>query len=498
MATAYADLRIYSVARVRDIERSALQSLPAGTLMSRAGAATAELALNMLAPDSKDPVLVLAGPGNNGGDALEAAARLSEHGVSVLAVLMADPQRLPTDALNAYQRAVDAKVKFVDRFDVTARWALAIDGLFGIGLARELAGPFAAAVEQLNALECKVLAIDVPSGLDADSGRVLGGGVAVKADTTLSFIADKPGLHTGAGRDYAGQVLVDTLGLDVDDYGAPLARLITPALFPQLFTARPHASHKGSFGDVSVIGGSPGMGGAVLLAARMAAMAGAGRVFAAFAGTPPAFDPVHPELMCRDAHALDWHHGAFVIGPGLGTARDAHDLVATALASQRPLVIDADALNLIAQEYGLQQRLARRRAPSLLTPHPAEAARLMGSDTSKVQDNRLSVAAELASRFNACVILKGSGSIVAAPDGRLAINSTGNPALATAGSGDVLAGLCGALLAQQHPTWETALAAVWLHGAAADQMVAEGIGPVGVTASELLPYIRRCLNQTPR
>jgi len=497
MATASADLRIYSVARVRDIERTALNSLPAGTLMSRAGAAAAEVALGMLAPDNTLPVLVLAGPGNNGGDALEAAALLAQRGVNVMAVLMADPTRLPTDALAAYQRARGAKVKFVDRFDVTARWALAIDGLFGIGLARPLAGPFAAAVEQLNALDCKVLAIDVPSGLDADSGRVVGGAVAVSADMTLTFIADKPGLHTGAGRDYAGQVLVNTLGLDVDSFGAPLARLITPALFPNVFVARPHASHKGSFGDVSVIGGAAGMGGAVLLAARMAAMAGAGRVFAAFADMTPAFDPVHPELMCREARSIDLKQGAAVVGPSLGTSREAHDLVARALASELPLVLDADALNLIAQEYGLQQRLARRRAPSLLTPHPAEAARLMGSDTAQVQDNRLSVAAELASRFNACVVLKGSGSIVAAPDGRLAINTTGNPALATAGSGDALAGLCGALLAQHHAAWDTALAAVWLHGAAADDMVAEGIGSVGVTASELLPYIRRRLNQRP-
>lgn len=495
MATGSADLRIYSVARVRDIERAALSSLPAGTLMSRAGSAAAHVALGMLEQRTA-PVLVLAGPGNNGGDALEAAALLAQGGVPVMAVLMADPQRLPTDALAAYQRARGAKVQFVDRFDVTAHWALAIDGLFGIGLARPLAGPFAAAVEQINALNCPVLAIDVPSGLDADNGGVLGGALAVRADTTLTLIADKPGLHTGSGRDYAGKVVVDALGLDVETFGAPLARLITPALFPDVFIARAHASHKGSFGDVTVIGGAAGMSGAVLLAARMSAMAGAGRVFAAFAAAPPAFDPVHPELMCRDATAIELHQGAVVIGPGLGNARAAHDLVARALSTHLPLVLDADALNLVAQEYGLQQRLARRRAPSLLTPHPAEAARLIGSDTSQVQDNRLSVAAELAARFNACVILKGSGSVVAAADGRLAINPTGNPALATAGSGDVLAGLCGALLARHHSAWETALAAAWLHGAAADRMVAEGIGPVGVTASELPRYVRACLNIT--
>ena len=315
MVTASADLRIYSVTRVRDIERAAMATLPDGSLMARAGAATAQLAISMLAAGSTDPVLVLAGPGNNGGDALEAAALLAQRGQRVLVVLMADPQRLPKDARSAYDRALNAKVAFVDRFDVTARWALAIDGLFGIGLTRPLEGPFAAAVEQINALDCQVLAIDVPSGLDADSGLVLGDAVAVKADTTLTFIGDKPGLHTGSGRDYAGKVVVDSLELDPESYGPPLARLITPALFPNVFTPRLHASHKGSFGDVSVIGGAAGMGGAVLLAARMAAMAGAGRVFAAFAGAPPAFDSVHPELMCRDAHTLDLQQGAAGSGP---------------------------------------------------------------------------------------------------------------------------------------------------------------------------------------
>jgi hydroxyethylthiazole kinase-like uncharacterized protein yjeF len=234
MVTASADLRIYSVTRVRDIERTAMAALPDGTLMSRAGAATAQLALSLLTSGNPDPVLVLAGPGNNGGDALEAAALLAQRGQRVLVVLMADPQRLPKDAQAAYQRALSAKVAFVDRFDVSARWALAIDGLFGIGLTRPLEGPFAAAVEQINALDCKVLAIDVPSGLDADSGRVVGDAVAVKADTTITFIGDKPGLHTGSGRDYAGKVVVDTLELDLEGYGAPLARLITPALFPNV------------------------------------------------------------------------------------------------------------------------------------------------------------------------------------------------------------------------------------------------------------------------
>ncbi len=494
MATACAELSLYSVAQVRDIERAALAAVPAGMLMQRAGEAVATLALSMLEPGNA-PVLVLAGPGNNGGDALEAAALLASQGRQVSVVLLADPQRLPPDAKAAHARAVASNVNFIDRFDIAGPWALAIDGLFGIGLARPLEGPFRAAVEQLNALDCAVLAIDVPSGLDADAGTLVGDGIAVVADRTITFIADKPGLHTGHGRDHAGEVVVDTLSIDPQLYGPPMARLITPALFAGMLRPRAHASHKGSYGDLTVIGGAPGMGGAVLLAARMAAMAGAGRVFAAFAGEPPAFDPAHPELMCRAAQAVELHSGAAVVGPGLGLSRGASELVATALSSALPLVVDADALNLVAAESGLQQRLSRRRATSLLTPHPLEAARLMGTDAAHVQANRCSVAAELAVRFDACVILKGSGSIVAAPDGRIAINTTGNPALATAGTGDVLSGLCGALLAQGLPAWEAALAAVWLHGFAADQMVADGIGPAGVTATELLPYIRAGLNR---
>lgn len=495
MATACADLRIYSVAQVRDIERAALAAVPAGTLMQRAGAAVADCAMSLLGAGDA-PVLVLAGPGNNGGDALEAAALLAARGKVVSLVLLADPQRLPADAKAAYERALAGKVKFIDRFDIAGPWSLAIDGLFGIGLARPLDGPFRAAVEQLNALACAVLAIDVPSGLDADSGMLVGDGIGVSADCTITFIADKPGLHTAFGRDHAGEVIVDTLAIDPELYGPPLARRVAPELFSGALAPRAHASHKGSYGDVTVIGGASGMGGAVLLAARMAAMAGAGRVFAAFASEPPAFDPLHPELMCRNAQSVALDSGAVVIGPGLGMSRGASDLVARALSGSLPLVIDADALNLIAAEAGLQQRLSRRRAPSLLTPHPLEAARLMGTDAAHVQGNRISVAAELAARFDACVILKGSGSIVAASDGRLAINTTGNPALATAGSGDVLSGLCGALLAQGLNAWEAALAATWLHGAAADRMVADGIGPVGITAAEFLVPIRDCLNQT--
>ncbi len=505
MATACADARnpldlnLYSVAQIRDIERNALASVPPGILMRRAGSATAELALQLLHAASPTPrVLVVAGPGNNGGDALEAAAILAEQGVHVEVVRVANASRHTGEAAQALERATDSAACFtgLEVLDAasTTGFNLAIDGLFGIGLARAPDGDFQRAIAGMNRLHCPVLSIDVPSGLDADSGARVGQ-TAVNASHTITFLGNKPGLHTCEGRDHAGQVCVDTLQTDTSLYGAPLATLNHIGLFSANAVRRRHASHKGSYGDLTVIGGAAGMGGAVLLASRMGAMAGAGRVFAAFAGKVPAFDPVHPELMCRDAHAAALDHGAAVIGPGLGLSRDANDLLDKALACRLPLVIDADALNLLAEESPLRHKLVARTAATILTPHPLEAARLLGTDATRMQADRTGAALELARRYRAVVILKGSGSIIAVPDGRIVINGTGNPALATAGSGDVLSGLCGALLAQRWPAREAALAAAWLHGAAADDMVAAGIGPVGVTAGELLPYIRSALNR---
>ena len=497
-----ADLNLYSVVQIRDIERAALGAVPPFTLMQRAGRATAELALQLLHVATPVPrVLVVAGPGNNGGDALEAAATLAEQGIHVEVWCVADPACYTGDAALAHERAVDSAASFTDLEALEgahgASFHLAIDGLFGIGLARAPEGAFLRAIALLNRLRCPVLAIDVPSGLNADSGALVGT-AAVRASHTITFLANKPGLHTGQGRDHAGEVHVDDLQVDAALFGAAQATLNHPALFHRFARHRQHASHKGSYGDLTVIGGADGMGGAVLLAARMGAMAGAGRVFAAFAGSVPPFDPVHPELMCRDAHAVALENGAVVVGPGLGMSTDANDLVSRALSCRLPLVIDADGLNLLAEEAPLQHKLAARQAPAILTPHPLEAARLTGTDAGTVQADRMGVATELARRYRAVVVLKGSGSVIATPDGRVVINGSGNPALATAGSGDVLSGLCGALLAQQWPAWEAALAAVWLHGSAADDMVAAGIGPVGVTAGELMSHIRAALNRLVR
>ncbi len=505
MAIACADRAagaLYSVAQIRAIEQAAQLTLPTGTLMQRAGAAVADAAQRLLpATSAHARILVAAGPGNNGGDALDAAALLSAAGHDVAIVMPFMPAHAPADAQQALARAQQSPARFIPHESIAqaSGWDLVIDGLFGIGLARAIDGAFASLVAYLNAQACPRLSIDVPSGLDADHGTIVGdAGIAVCATTTISFIADKPGLHTGLGRDHAGEVVVDSLAIDASLYPAPLATLNDPALFRHCATPRLHASHKGSYGDLAIVGGAHGMGGAVLLAARMGAMAGAGRVYAGFIEAAPTLDPVHPELMCRDAVTLSLSSGAVVAGPGLGMSRHANDALARVLASELPAVIDADALNLIAAEPALQQKTRQRRAPTLLTPHPLEAARLLGTSAAAIQADRLGAARELAAFFLSTVILKGSGTVIADPEARIVINTTGNPALATAGTGDVLSGLCGALLAQHWPVWEAALAAVWLHGAAADQRVAEGIGPKGLTASELLPAIRLSLNQLAR
>ncbi len=302
-------------------------------------------------------------------------------------------------------------------------------------------------------------------------------------------------MHTLHGRDYAGNVLVDDLAIERSLFYKPIAQLNHPALFTSALHPRLHASHKGQHGDLYVMGGASGMTGAVLLAARAGAMTGAGRVFAGFIDTAPPFDPVHLELMCRSAQSLFPTRGANVVGPGMGTSKEAHDLLSRMLSIDLALVIDADALNLLAIEPGLQHRLIHRRAATLLTPHPLEAARLLEISVEQIQHDRLGAAKKLATKFQSVVILKGSGTVIANPTEQVVINTTGNPALATAGTGDVLAGLCGSLLAQNWPLWEAALAAVWIHGDAADSMVADSLGPIGITATELLPYIRKSLNQ---
>lgn len=432
-------------------------------LMERAGRAAAQFVKRLL-KDSRGPVLVFAGPGNNGGDAKVMARVLRQQRIDVVVVA-------PGDSVP-------------DR-----SYALVVDGLFGIGLTRPIAGVYAHLIERINVFRGPVLALDIPSGLDGDSGRILG--VAVRATHTLSFIGGKPGLYTLDGPDHCGAVSIDDLGLSLDGFpGAVLgAEDFGDGLKP-----RRKNSHKGSHGSLAVIGGASGMTGAALLAARAGLKLGAGRVFVGLLNEL-AVDQVQPELMLRPPEDALAQATTAIIGPGLGTSDAAVELVRRVTSADFPIVLDADALNLLAAHPVLAARIARRAAPTLLTPHPAEAARLLATTTEAVQADRVTAALGLAQRFKAHVALKGCGTVLAHPEGAWRINTNGNPGLATGGSGDVLAGIVGALLAQGWSAAAALSAAVQLHGAAADVLVAAGDGPVGIAASELISVARRLLNR---
>ena len=488
-----AAIPLYRSAELRRIEAAAADQ----PLMQRAGHAAAEFA-STLCQDRGGAILVLAGPGNNGGDAFEAARLLRQCFFDVDVVFLGNPLRLPLDAAEAYQRFFAAGGNFHTAIPEARRWSLIIDGLFGIGLTREISDPFAGLIRQANALAqrdgCPLLALDCPSGLDADTGKRLG--VTIRASHTLTFIGGKPGLFTAEGPDDCGHIQLAPLDLDAEAIAPATGHLIDRQAFASSLKPRPHNSHKGSFGNVGILGGAPGMTGAALLAARAALRLGGGRVYVGLidAHSLP-LDPQQPELMLRTPQALrDSELTVLACGPGLGTSDQAKALLADALTREIPLVLDADALNLVAAEGDLHVALATRRLPTLLTPHPAEAARLLGSDVATIQADRIAAALELAERFNAWVALKGCGTIVTSPDGRWRINATGNPGLATAGSGDVLSGMVAALIAQGWTAEAALMAAVHLHGTAADRLVAAGIGPIGLTAGELIDAARHELN----
>ncbi|KAF1012498.1 MAG: NAD(P)H-hydrate dehydratase [Burkholderia sp.] len=491
-------LALSSIADLRKAEAEATAALPPHTLMARAGA-TAARWLAERGDRVAGPVWLAAGPGNNGGDALLAAAELLRLGVQVEVCLLGEPK--PEDARWALELARKAGVLISPEPPTSLdAYGWCVDGLFGIGLARPVTGPFVALVEALSARSHgfgHVLALDVPSGIDADSGARVGDGPAVTATHTLSFIAAKPGLYFGDGRDHAGEIAVDTLDALPE---MPSAILNAPALFAPCWPARSAASHKGSFGSVAIVGGDTGMCGAAILAARAALQAGAGKVHVGFLSEDaPSYDPAFPELMLHPARSLNTEGlSAICIGCGLGMREHAIETLRAVLTLDCPLVIDADALNLITTHVELHLALVKRgvrHAVSILTPHPLEAARLLGTRTAAVQGDRLAAARELATRFQAIAVLKGSGTVIAELFGRIVVNPTGNAVLATGGTGDVLVGLIAAFVAQRLPAWEAALAGVYLHGLAADCLSALGAGPVGMAAGELAPAVRRLLNR---
>lgn len=502
-------LPLFDTEANRVAEVAAAAVLPAHTLMARAGLATARLA-RALAPHARR-AWIAAGPGNNGGDGLVAARHLRAAGLDVLVTLAGDASRAPADAAWALAQARAAGVRIdTDWPAEDAAFDLALDALLGLGASRAPAGPLAEGVRRLNAGEAPVLAVDLPTGLDADTGAVLPArstepgavAAAVQARWTLALLAAKPGLFTGEGPALCGDLWFDPIGVEADPSAASAILAGADALSRWL-APRGRGGHKGRFGDVHVVGGDAGMSGAALLCARAASVAGAGRVFVhAFDAALGAVDAGHPELMLRAPVPVPAAGDAATWAAGCGGGRAVAGWLHRALGLAARLVLDADALNAVAASAGLQRALrARGEAglPTILTPHPLEAARLLGATTAQVQADRPGAARALAGRTGACILLKGAGTVVAAPDRMPVINPTGNARLSSAGTGDVLAGLLAghwsAGLAGRVDgrdgmslAVETAVLAAWRHGRAAQE--APGDPALPVTAGVLVERLR--------
>jgi hydroxyethylthiazole kinase-like uncharacterized protein yjeF len=484
---------IYPVSGIREIERKLIPSARP-PLMERAGRAAAEDAVRLIM-DRPGAILIACGPGNNGGDGFVMARQLRQAGREVIVAFANQPASLPPEAAKAHADFMLAGGSTVSDLPSAPAngWALVVDAIFGIGLKRPPEGRFATWINTLNAQCVPRMALDVPSGLDADTGRPLG--PCFRATHTTTFIALKPGLLTLDGPDHCGEISVQRIEIDAPAWVPAMGFHIRTSLFRDHLSARPRNTHKGLHGDAGVLGGASGMAGAALLAGRAALMLGAGRVFVGLLDPDaPTVDTNHPELMLRSAAALPEHLTALAAGPGLGTDADARQLLSAAIASDHPLLLDADALNIVSSDNKLAQALSQRNGITLLTPHPAEGARLLGTSTEEVQRDRLAAALALSRKYRSLVVLKGCGSIIATPDGRWFINNTGHPGMATAGMGDVLSGLALSLLAQGWPDEPALIAAVHLHGAAADRLAREGIGPVGLTAGEVIDAARGVFN----
>lgn len=484
---------LYSSHEIRSIEQAAKTPAPDSTLMQRAGEATAELAIHLLG--NRYAVLVLAGPGNNGGDALVAARLLKERSYRVTVVLAGKPEKLPPDAAKALQAWLDDGGSVLGEIPADGHWDLLLDGLFGIGLERDLEGMYLELVKQVNRMEMPVLSLDIPSGLDSETGQPFH--AAVRADHTITFIGLKPGLFTAYGPDYCGRIHLATLDLPSELLPQVKGHLIGADDVAAYLKPRPRNSHKGMLGSVGVLGGAESMTGAAFMAARAAQLLGAGRVYLGLlAEHAPSLDFVQPELMLRSPdRLLDMELDCLVIGPGLGQSAPALGYLEQALKSTVKLVIDADALNLLGAHEELQNLLKIRRTTSILTPHPTEAGRLLHCSNHDIQQDRIGSALVLAERLGSLVVLKGAGTVCAWPDGSWHINPSGNAGLSSAGMGDILCGMIAALLGQRLSAEKAALLAVYLHGRAADELVKNGNGPIGMTTSEVTSMARTLLNR---
>ncbi|QIK38208.1 NAD(P)H-hydrate dehydratase [Caldichromatium japonicum] len=483
----------YALYRAEQVQRfdhlaSGYFGIPERELMERAGASAYRF-LRQRWPDARH-LCVLTGIGNNGGDGYVLARLARGEGCTVDLIQVGDPQRLQGPAAESR----DAYCAAGGKVDI---WSgslprgldLCVDALFGTGLTRPVGDPFAAAIAALNEQQAPILALDLPSGLHADTGEVMG--IAARVTATISFIALKLGLFVGSGPEYRGEVQFSGLGVPARLYASEIAAAVRSD-WARASTLLPHRSplmHKGDCGHVLIIGGAPGMAGAVRLAGEAALRAGAGLVTIA---THPRhadwLNLARPELMvqgvmdARDLEPLSARADVIAIGPGLGQDAWGRGLWEKVCTLAHPLVVDADALNLLAA--------SPMNGPDwLLTPHPGEAARLLGVSTAEVQRDRVVAAQTLQAHFGGVIVLKGAGSIVQAnPPRRPVVCSQGNPGMATAGMGDVLTGIIAALRAQGLAAEDAACAGVCLHAAAGDRAAASG--ERGLIASDLIAELR--------
>lgn len=458
---------LLTIAQHRLIEQDMREQLGAGVLMARAGAAAAALIASRW-PKQNTRILIACGPGDNGGDGFSCALALAEAGYQPTVIAPAPSQ---TPDAQAVRKQWLAHHSLESHLPDLSGYSVIVDALFGIGLTRPLQAPFSNIAMALSTAKAHLLALDCPSGLDADRGRWLEGTPQLRAHTTLTFLAAKPGLYTGAALDACGQIIIEPLGLADAMLTPSVGQLNEPSAFFPVCSPRLLDTHKGNYGAVAVIGGNTGMIGAALLAARAALRLGAGRVYVdAISPTAPSIDPQQPELMFQSLARIP-HANAIVIGCGLGQDNNAKSAYAAASTHPATKIIDADALTLAAGAWP---------ADTIITPHPLEVAKLLHCGVDTIQADRIAAARALAEQTQGIVILKGAGSVIATPE-QYWINTTGGPALASAGSGDVLAGMIGALCAQGFKPAHAALAATWLHGASAQRHGAD----IGLNASEI-------------
>ncbi|WP_122867805.1 NAD(P)H-hydrate dehydratase [Pseudomonas viridiflava] len=479
---------LYSAAQVRDLDaRLIAAGTPGFELMQRASHATWR-AIRRRWPEASE-LTVLAGHGNNAGDGYLVASLAHKTGWQVRVLAVGDPAALKGDAALAYAAASGVNIQ---PWANQAMAGIVVDALLGTGLQGDVRDPYRSAIEAINASGLPVAAVDIPSGLCADTGHCLG--VAVRADLTVTFIGLKMGMLTGDAPDLIGQLIFDDLQADkaiVAQAPVTAKRLDKTSL--SFLAPRPRTAHKGMYGRVLVIGGDHGFGGAALLSAESALRSGAGMVtLATRTEHVPAALTRMPEIMSAGIHSANQlmtlieAASVLVVGPGLGQDSWGRSLLSAAANADRPQVWDADALNQLATGQVVLPK------NSVITPHPGEAARLLGISTQEVQNDRAAAAHALARKFNAVCVLKGSGSLIADVDGRLALCDRGHPAMATAGLGDVLAGLTGALMAQHMSAFDAACLAVWLHASAGQKIGASGRG---MAASDSIPAIRQLLEE---